>query len=139
MASMSCFGVREEGLLVTDDFEFYPVGEAYFAAQAGGADGFVGGVAARGVGEDEHFVAVDVVEEGFFRLVGEIDSTDGDGDHVGAGGGVGAGHFVEAAIFAGAYDQAGAEGAASDYEFVCHGVLSTILSLATLGYKFDPG
>jgi hypothetical protein len=43
---------------------------------------------------------------------------------------------VEAAVFAGANDQAGAKGAACDYEFVCHGVLQWILNLLRLGYKF---
>jgi hypothetical protein len=33
---------------------------------------------------------------------------------------VGASHFVEATIFAGAYDEPRTEGAASDNQFVCH-------------------
>ena len=61
-------------MLIADDLQLDPVGEAHFAAEAGGANGFVGGVAAGGVGEDEHFFAVDVVEEGFFGFVGEIDA-----------------------------------------------------------------
>ena len=65
MASMSCLGVGEKSLLVADDFELDPVGEADFAAEARGADGFVGGVAAGGVGQDEDFFAVDVIEERF--------------------------------------------------------------------------
>ena len=39
-------GVREERLLVADHFELHPIGEADFAAEARGANRFVGGVAA---------------------------------------------------------------------------------------------
>jgi hypothetical protein len=52
---------------------------------------------------------------------------------------VGAGHFLKAAIFASANDQAGTEGAARDYKFVCHGVLDLILALLELAYKFRAG
>ena len=45
--------VGVERRLVADDFDLDPVGEADFAAEAGGADGFVGGVAAGGVGQQE--------------------------------------------------------------------------------------
>ena len=86
--------------------------------EARGANGFVGGVAGGGVGQDEDFFAVDVVEKRFFGAVGEIHAADGDGDHVGAGGGVSASHFRKAAVLAGAHDQAGFEGAAGDDQFV---------------------
>ena len=114
------FSVWEKSLLIADDFEFDPVGEADFPAKARGADGFFGGVAGGGVGQDENFVAVDVVEQRFFRAVSEIYAAHRDGDHVCARGGVSAGHFLEAAIFAGANDKAGAKRAARDDEFVCH-------------------
>src|SRR5208282_1666779 len=51
--------------LVADDFELHPFGEADFAAQAGGADSLVGGVATGGVREQEIFLGIDVVEQGF--------------------------------------------------------------------------
>ena len=68
--------------------------------------------------------------------VGEIDAADGDGDHVGAGSGVSARHFLEAAILSGANDQAGAKGAASDDEFVCHSVLDASLNALQRENKF---
>jgi hypothetical protein len=114
------FGVWKKSLLVPDDFEFDPVGEADFPAEARGADGFVCGVAGGGVGQDEDFVAVDVVEERLFGAVGEIDAANRDRDHVGARSFVSAGHFLEAAIFTGANDEAGAKCAARYDEFVCH-------------------
>ena len=117
-------GVWEKSLLVADDFELDPVGEADFAGEARGADGFVGGVTGGGVGEDEEFFAVNVIEKGFFRFVGEIDAADSDGDDVRAGSGVGPGHFREAAVLASADNQAGLEGAACNDQFVCHGVSS---------------
>src|SRR5690349_2254621 len=78
------FIVWEQRLLIADHFELDPVGEADFAGEAGGADRFVGGVAAGGVGQDEHFRTIDVIDQGFFGFVGEIDAADGDGDHFGA-------------------------------------------------------
>ena len=54
------FGIREKSLLVADDFQLDPIGKADFAAEARGADGFVGGVAGGGVRQDEDFFAVDV-------------------------------------------------------------------------------
>ena len=83
------FGVREERLFVADDFELDPVGETDFAGETRGADGFVGGIAGGGVGKNEDFFAIDVIEERFLGLVRKIDAADGDSDHVGAGSGVG--------------------------------------------------
>ncbi len=56
-------GVREKSLLIADDFELDPVGEAHFAGQARGANGFVGGVARRGIRQNKNLFAVDVVEQ----------------------------------------------------------------------------
>jgi len=114
------FGVGKKRLLVADDLELDPVGEADFAGEACGADGFVGGVAGGGVGQNKDFVAVDVVEEGFLGLVAEIDAPDGDGDHVGTGSGVSAGHFGEAAILPCSDDEAGVKGAAGDDKLIGH-------------------
>ncbi len=118
------FGVGEERFLVADHFELHPVGEANFAGQTRGADGFVGGVAGGGVGKNEDFFAIDVVEQGFLGFIGEVDAANGDGDHVRAGGDVRAGHFGEAAVFASTDDEAGVEGTASDDELIGHGVVS---------------
>src|SRR5580704_1126115 len=59
--------------LVADYFELHPVGKADFSAEAGGADGFIGGVAAGGVGQEEILLGIDVVEQGFFAAV-EVDA-----------------------------------------------------------------
>ena len=100
----------------------YPVGETDFAAEARGADGFIGGVAAGGIGQEEIFLGIDVVEQGFFAAV-EIDAADGNGDHLGAAGLEGAGRFLEGLVFSRADDQAGAEGAAGDNQWVRHGAI----------------
>ena len=55
------------------------------AAEAGDADGFVGGVAARGIWQQEVLFRVDEVEQRFLAAV-ELDAADGDGDHLGAAG-----------------------------------------------------
>ncbi len=114
-------GIREKGLLVADDFEFHPVGEADFTGQTGGANSLVGGVATCGVGQDEHLFAVDEVQQGFFGAVGEIHAADRDGDHIGARGRVGACHFGKTPILAGSHNQAGMEGAAGNNQLICHG------------------
>ena len=105
--------------LVADHFEFDPVGKADFAAQARGADGFVGGVAAGGVGQQEIFLGIDVVEQRFLAAV-EVDAADGDGDHLGAAGLEGARSFLEGFVFSRANDQAGAERTAGDMKGVSH-------------------
>ena len=71
--------------LVADDLDLHPVGEADFAAQAGGADGIVGGVAAGGVGQQKILLGIDEVEQRFLAAV-EVHAADGDGDHLGAAG-----------------------------------------------------
>ena len=122
-------GVREKSLLIADDFELDPVGEADFASEACGANGFVGRVTGGGVGQDEHFFAVDEIEERFFRAIGKVDAANRDGDHVRAGGGVSARHLRKRAILASAHDQPGTKRAARNDKFVCHRVLMKILDL----------
>ena len=109
--------VGVEGGLVADDLDLDPVGEADLAGEAGGADGFVGGVAAGGVGHEEVARGVDEVEERFLGAV-EIDAADGDGDHLGAGGLDGGGGLGAVLVLAGADDEARAETAAGDDEVV---------------------
>jgi len=104
-----------EGGLVADDLDFDPVGEADFAGEARGANGFVGGVAAGGIGQQEVAAGVDEVEEGFLGAV-EIDAADGDGDHLGAGGFEGGLGFGSVAILTGADDEARLKGFAGDDE-----------------------
>ena len=116
--------IRVERSLVADDFELYPVRDADLAAEAGGADGFVGGIAAGGVGQQEIFLGIDVVEQRLFTAV-EVDAADGDRDHVGSAGLEGAGRFLEGFVFSRTDDQAGAEGAACDDEWIGHVVIVT--------------
>ncbi len=104
-----------EGLLVADDLDLDPVGEADFAAETRGADGFVGGVAAGGVGQEEVALGIDEVEQRLFAAV-EIDAADGDGDHLGAGGFDGARGFLSGLVLARADDEARAESFACNDE-----------------------
>ena len=99
-----------------------PVGEADLAAKARGANGFVGGVAAGGVGQQKIFLGIDVVEQRFLAAV-EVDAADGDGDHLGAAGFEGARSFLEGFVFSRADDQAGAERAAGNEEGIGHDFL----------------
>ena len=94
-----------EGLLVADDFDLDPVGESDFAAETRGADGFVGGVAACGVGQEEIFFGIDEVEQRLFAAV-EIDAANGDGDHLGARGFDGACGLLSRLVFARTDDEA---------------------------------
>ena len=94
--------------LVADDFELDPVGKADFAGQARGTDGFIGGVAAGRVGQQEILLRVDVVEQGFLAAI-EIDAAHGDGDHVCAAGFERARGFLKRLVLARADDEAGAE------------------------------
>ena len=63
------FRIGKERLLVADHFELHPFRKSHFAAEARGANCFVGRVAAGGVWEDEKILAIDVVEQRFFRAV----------------------------------------------------------------------
>ena len=106
--------------VVTDDFELDPVRKADFAGQSSGTDGFVGGVTGSGVWKDEDFFAIDVVDERFLGLVGEIHATNRDGDHVRAGGGVSAGHFLKAAVLPCSDDEARIKRSTCDNELIWH-------------------
>jgi hypothetical protein len=48
-------GVGKQRLLVADDFELDPVGEADLAGEARGTDGFISGVAAGSIWKNEDF------------------------------------------------------------------------------------
>ena len=99
--------------LVADDFELDPIGESDFAAEASGADGFVGGVASGSVGQQEVFLGIDVVEQRFLAAV-EIHAAYGDRDHLGAAGFEGARGFLERFVFSRANDQPRAERTSGD-------------------------
>ena len=86
------------------------------ARQHGGTNGVVGRVAAGGVGQDEDFRAIDIIEQRFLGAVGQVDAAHGDGDHFGASGLVASLHFLEAAILSGAHDKAGVKLPARDVE-----------------------
>src|SRR5439155_991950 len=77
-------------------------------------DGFVGGAAARGVGQDAVARPVDRVEEGFLLGVVEIEAAQGNGDELAAGGLEGGQHRLVARVFAGAQEQARAQRDAGD-------------------------
>src|SRR5207249_3197854 len=88
------------------------------AAEAGDADGIVGGEAAGGVGEDGVARGIDEVEERLALVVEEALAPDGDGDDTCAAGIKGCLHGGEVAVLAGAEDQAAAEMAGADSESV---------------------
>ena len=110
------YGVWEEGLFVSKDFELDPtcagVAELFeeVATEAGDADGVLGAEASCGVGEDGVAIEVDVFEEGFALVVEESLATDGDGDDVGSRGVEGLGHGFHGRVFTGPDEEAGVEG-----------------------------
>ena len=83
--------------------------ESHFARQPRRADRFLGRVTAGRVREEKVFFRVDVVEQGFFRAVGQVHAADGDGDHFSAGGRMRFGHHLKRRVLAGADNQPGAE------------------------------
>ncbi len=101
--------------MVADHFELDPVRDPDFAAQARGADGFVGRVATSGVGQQEIFLRIDVVKERFLAAI-EVHAADRHRDHLRAAGFDRPRGFLEGFVFSRADDQAGAEGVAGDYQ-----------------------
>ena len=96
--------VGKQRLLVADDLDLHPVGEPDLATQTRGANGFVGGVAAGGVGQQEILLRIDEVEQRFFAAI-EVDAAHRDGDHLGAAGRDGARRLLPRLVFARADDQ----------------------------------
>ena len=95
--------------LIADDFELNPVGESDFAPQTRSANGFVGRVASGGVGQQEVFLGIDVVEQRFLAAV-EIHAANRDRNHLCATGFERARSFLEGFVFSRADDKPGAEG-----------------------------
>ena len=62
-------------------------------AEARGANGFVGGVTAGGIWQQEIMLGIDEVEQRFLAAV-EVHAADGDGDHFGAAGFDGSGSLL---------------------------------------------
>lgn len=112
--------VREQGLFIANDFELHPFGEADLAAEAGGPDGIVDGIAGGSIGQEKVLRAVDVIEHRLLGFVGQIDAADGDGDDFGAGSFVAADHFRKTAIFPRSNHETRAERAARDSELISH-------------------
>ncbi len=102
-----------EGGLVADDFELDPIGESDFAAEARGADGFVGCIASGSVGQQEVLLGIDVVEQRFLAAV-EIHAAYGDRDHLGAAGFKGARGLLERFVFSRANNEPRAERTSGD-------------------------
>ena len=113
--------VGEERGLVPDHFQLDPVGKSDFARQAGRTDGFVRGIAASGVRQEEIFLGIDVVEQGFLAAI-EVHTPHRDRDHVGAAGFERARIFLKGAILARADNQTGAKLAACNDQRV-HGYI----------------
>src|SRR5262249_25366819 len=99
-------GVRKKRFLVTDDFKLDPIREPYFARKTCRPNGLVRCVTCRRVGQNEHLVPIDVVEQRFFRAVCKIDSAHCDGHHVRTASCMSARHLLKTAVFAGAHDKA---------------------------------
>jgi len=112
------FRVGIKGLLVANHFKLDPIRKTHFPAEPSGANGFVGGVTCGGVWQDEHFVRAECSRGAIPWTCREIDTANGDGDHVRAAGGVSASHFRKTAVLPSSYDQARRKSAACDDELV---------------------
>src|SRR6516162_2531792 len=97
--------VGEQCLLIADNLEFDPIREADFAGEPGCPDSFVSGIASGGVRKDEYLLAINIIEQRFFRLVRQIDAANGHRHHVRAGCDVRAGHLLKAAVLPGSNDK----------------------------------
>ena len=113
-------GIGKEIFRVRYDLQLDPVGAGDGASELGDEEGLFHSLAASGVGQNVVDIPVQVIEDGLFVGVVQVQAADGDGNHLGAGGIHGLDHVVHSAVFAGAEDKPGAEGLASDGELVFH-------------------
>src|SRR5579859_3935701 len=102
--------VREQGFLVADHFELHEVIEACLAGEARVPHRLVGGVAARGVGEQEEPLGIQILQDAAAGRAIEIHAPDRDGDDVRPRRFDGADHGLVVPVLAGTDHQAGAEG-----------------------------
>src|SRR5712664_43922 len=91
--------IREERLLIPNDFQLDPVGEPDFAAKPRGTNGLVSGVTARSVRQDKDLLAIDKIEQRFLGAIGEIHAAHRHSNHVRARSSMRAPHVLKAAIF----------------------------------------
>ena len=106
--------VREQGPVVADDLELDPVGVEGLPGQLGRAHGVAGGEAAGGVGQQP---APDPPQDVQDRAPGlGAGPPQGDGGHLGPGGGQGLLQRLQAGRPAGPHDQPGGERLAGDHE-----------------------
>ena len=109
-------GMRQEGLVVGEDFEFDHVAQAQFAAEQGGADSVFGGEAAGGIGQ-QLILATDVVEERAAAAARfEVGPAHGYSHHVAARFSERQFHALVVGVLAGADQQPRAEGKGADGE-----------------------
>src|SRR5262249_39068249 len=99
--------------------ELYPIRDADFAGEAGGANGLVGRIATGGIWGENIFFWGDVVEQGFLAAV-EIHAAHRDPDHFCAAGLPRAGCFLKRFVFSRAHDETGAQLTTSDDEWIRH-------------------
>jgi hypothetical protein len=98
-------GIGEKRLLVADHFQLHPFRKPDFAPEPRRAHRLVRRVAAGRIRQDEYFFAINVIEQRFFRAIGQVHAPDGHRDHIRARSRVRSRHFLKAAIFPGAHDQ----------------------------------
>ena len=116
--------VGKQGLVVADDFQLDETADAGLARQPAGTYRVRGGVAAGRVGQDGVAFRIDVVEQIFPILVGDVHAPNRDGHDLGPGRLDRALRFGEILVFAGADDQSGAIFLAGQNERVVHGSLA---------------
>ena len=91
--------VGKQGFLIADHFQLHPVRQPDLAAQASGANGFIGRITGGGVGQKEEFLPIDMIEQGLLGAVGQVHSSHGDRHHFSPGGLVAARHFLKTTVF----------------------------------------
>src|SRR6059058_3110827 len=108
--------IREEGLLVADHLEVDELVEPRLAGEARVADGILGGVASRGVREQEVPLCVEVIEDALFLRAVQVHASDRHGDDLGAGRVDRPGHGLVVPVLPRAHHEARVERAPADRE-----------------------
>jgi hypothetical protein len=110
------FVVREQGLGIPDHLELHPVAHPHLASEARGAHGLLGSVAARGIGEEEVSIRIDVPKERLRIAAIELHPPHRNSHHFGPALLVATNHLLRRSILAGADDEAGAQLASRDHK-----------------------
>src|SRR5205823_2053558 len=118
-----------------------PIGGPDFAPQHRGAHGFIGRVAARGVGQNEDFGSVDIIEQRFLGAIRQIDPAHRHRHHTRLARLVTPLHLLKTAILAGSHDEARRELPAGDDQFERHAsiVIGNSPRYASLAGSLRPG